>query len=75
MVMTTYAVAALQRACQRAYRGMTGGCISATTPQTLVSSNANPVPAAASTTPATNKFEGEIVVEVKNGAGRRCPRR
>jgi hypothetical protein len=44
-----------------------------TTPTNLVSSNANPVPATVSTTSPTSKFEGEIVVDVTNGAGPKVP--
>ncbi len=45
----------------------------ATTPRAVEYSNAHPLPTNTATTPPDGKFEGEIVVDVKNEAGQKLP--
>jgi hypothetical protein len=65
-VLTTLAASALLVACSKKQEAATAP---ATTFQTLLQSESNPVPFTSPTAGVSGKFEGEIVVEVKNGSG------
>lgn len=67
LILTALASCALLVAC-----GKKDANNHSTTPQNLVTSNANPWPASQSTSAPQGKFEGEIVLEVKS-AGQKVP--